>query len=526
MTKFPRREIFKIPKLVNLLMAILSAVLLISAFPGFELFYFAWLAFVPLFFAVKNEKDSWFASFVLGWTFGTLFFFGSCWWLTFAPTTYANFPALLSYFLLFCVCLVAGLFPAIAAVPVSVLLKRFGAKAIFFAPFLWTATEFLRFWLTGNNWNAVGYSQAFRAEIIQLAAVGGVSLIGFLIVSFNAALFYFLIKRSYLSALPLCLTGILLAGTIIYSRAEISAVKNHDQFKSEDTNIIAVQPNVPMSDLDDAKWQILRQKHIESAESAIVNIKRQRANVEGQKTIVIFPESPMNFMYGRDEEFQEFIKAFTVKNNVGVLFNSAESNRKGDQFYNSAVMVNEEGRKIFQYDKIHLLPFGEYLPLSELVGQIIPPMVGNYAFGENYELVPLGDAKAGVMICFESHFPDLSNKFVRNGADALVEMTNDGYLGNTPILRQHLANAVFRAVETNRPVLRVTNVGITARISERGEITDAANVYTEATRVWTVGKSDGRETVYVKFGDWFAWLCVIISCGLIIVIFKRNYKNN
>ena len=109
-----------------------------------------------------------------------------------------------------------------------------------------------------------------------------------------------------------------------------------------------------------------------------------------------------------------------------------------------------------------------------------------------------------------------------NGADVLIEMTNDGYLGNTPVLRQHLANAVFRAVETDRPVLRVTNVGITAYINEPGEISDAADVYTEATRTWTIAKSDGEQTFYVRYGDWFAWLCVIVSFGLLILAFLKR----
>ena len=154
----------------------------------------------------------------------------------------------------------------------------------------------------------------------------------------------------------------------------------------------------------------------------------------------------------------------------------------------------------------------------------MPALVGSFSYGEEYDLLPFGEAKAGVMICFESHFGNLSREFVRNGADVLIEMTNDGYLGKTPILRQHLANAVFRAVETNRPVLRVTNVGITAYINERGEISDAADSYTEATRVWTVSQSDGNQTFYVKYGDWFAWLCSLVSLALLFLSF-RNRKH-
>ncbi|MCY7377572.1 MAG: apolipoprotein N-acyltransferase, partial [Pyrinomonadaceae bacterium] len=187
-------------------------------------------------------------------------------------------------------------------------------------------------------------------------------------------------------------------------------------------------------------------------------------------------------------------------------------------------MINPQGAKIGQYDKIHLVPFGEFAPVPSPLKPFIPTLVGSFQPGENYNLFPVGNAQAGIMICYESHFASLSREFVRRGADVLIEMTNDGYLGNTAVLRQHLASAVFRAVETNRPVLRATNVGITAYIDERGEISDAAEVYTETTRLWTVSKSDGGQTFYVKYGDWFAWLCSIVSLGLLIFSFRHKER--
>ena len=287
-------------------------------------------------------------------------------------------------------------------------------------------------------------------------------------------------------------------------------------------NIIAVQPNVPMSGLKYSNWEKLRQRHVKLAENALN--QGPKTNDEGQSTIIIFPESPMNFMYEDDLDFQTFIRDFAVKNNASVLFNSAQPNLKGTNVYNSAVMINPKGEKIGQYDKIHLVPFGEYVPLPEPIAAVVPTMVGNFEIGDEFDLLPFGEAKGGIMICFESHFASLSREFVRNGADVLIEMTNDGYLGDTPVLRQHLANAIFRAVETNRPVLRVTNVGITAYINERGEISDATQPYTEDTRVWTVKQSDGSQTVYVKYGDWFAWLCSIVSLALIIWSFWKGKK--
>jgi apolipoprotein N-acyltransferase len=226
-------------------------------------------------------------------------------------------------------------------------------------------------------------------------------------------------------------------------------------------------------------------------------------------TTVIFPESPMNFAYEEDEEFRQFVSAFAARNNVNVLFNSAEPDAAAKKYFNSAVLVDKSGREIAQYDKIYLLPFGEAVPAP--LQSVVPAFVGSFSYGKNYSLVPLGDVRAGIMICFESHFGELSRRYVEQGADVIIEMTNDGYLGPTPVLRQHLANAVFRAVETKRPVLRTTNVGITAYINERGDVIDPAESYTEATRVWSAAPSDGTRTFYVRYGDWFAWLCTIVT---------------
>lgn len=578
----------KIPDAKSILLAILSAALLILAFPDFEFWFLAWFAIVPLLIAVDREKDSFSRSFFIGWISGTIFFFGTCWWLTFAPITYAGFPGVVAYALLFCVTAFAGLYIGLFAGLFSLFVRQFGNWGILSGPFLWTAIDFLRYWTTGNNWNAIGYSQAFNS-FVNLASFGGVPFVGFCVLFANIIVFHYFIyvrddsgleqsgfhprsitDRSLRLILKereipgfqrrLLVNGFLIAPLIIFlgsvyiSIAFFDSALLRDPFSQTPTNnfVVAVQPNVPMSGLTNTKWLLLRAEQAKLAESAInspnfaYSAKRRAmsdalpANIEKRKRfyeelaieafrkgnkIVVLPESPMNFQYQLDPEFRDFIKEFALRNNVSVLFNSAEPDRRRPNgYFNSAVMVNERGEKIVQYDKMYLLPFGEFVPLPEFLAQYIPTMVGRFSPGEEYDLLPFGDTKAGVMICFESHFPTLSREFVRNGADILVEMTNDGYLGNTPVLRQHLASAVFRAVETNRPVLRVTNVGITAYINERGEVLDAANSYVEATRIWSVAKSDGRQTIYVRFGDWFAWLCSILSLGMFIFFLINRRK--
>jgi apolipoprotein N-acyltransferase len=513
--KFPDLRRF-LPSWKNLLLAVLAAVLLILAFPDFDHWLLAWAAFVPLLWAVEREKQSAARSFVLGWVFAIVFFFGTCWWLTFAPITYAGFPPALAYLLLFCVTVVAGIFPAVFAAVLSVLLKRFGSSAMLAAPIVWPATEFARYWITGNNWNAVAYSQAFGGWGLGLAGFGGIYLTGSAIVLFASLAVTALLnfrapagraKGVYSLIALACLTALLFFSA---SRKEPLPEPGPDV-----STVIAVQPNVPMAGLNEQRWRQLRLEHTVLSERAM-----QGPAGTGRPTTVIFPESPMNFMFDEDEEFQAFIHAFAAKNNVNVLFNSAEPDAANKKYFNSAVMVGPDGREIAQYDKIYLMPFGEAVPFP--LQSVVPALVGSFSYGHNYNLFPLGDARAGVMICFESHFPDLSREYVRRGADAIIEMTNDGYLGPTPVLRQHLANAVFRAVETDRPVLRVTNVGITAYISERGEVVDPASSYTEDTRVWTVGRSDGGQTVYVRFGDWFAWLTVAVTAALLALSFRRK----
>ncbi len=542
-----------LPSWQSALLAVLGAILLILAFPDFDYWFLAWFALVPLMYAVEREKASIAKSFVTGWLFGTIFFFGTCWWLTFAPINYAGFPWWLAYFLLLCVCLVVGLFPALFAGILSLLFRRFGQPAILASPFIWVFTEFFRYWLTGNNWNALGYSQTLSGDL-DWASIGGVQLLSFIAAFYNllalgmlALLFDEVSKRLGIAKDPVLPPKVeqtdsdtpmfrqindgsdddlnpfhMFAALAVFVVFAWVTNPNHYYPTGPKSNLIAVQPNVPMSGLDYNKYDQLRQRQIELAEGEIRKIKEQLSEGSQTPITVVLPESPMNFAYNDDREFQQFIGEFARRNNVSVLFNSAEPDFGTTKYFNSAVMVGPDGKEAAQYDKIYLLPFGEAVP-RPLEG-ILPGFVGNFAYGREYDILPVGDAKAGVMICFESHFGALSREYARNGADVLIEMTNDGYLGPTPVLRQHLANAVFRAVETNRPVLRVTNVGVTAYINERGEVLDEAPSYQEATHVWSVSKSDGSQTFYVRYGDWFAWLCVIVTLGLVGVAIIRRRK--
>jgi apolipoprotein N-acyltransferase len=295
--------------------------------------------------------------------------------------------------------------------------------------------------------------------------------------------------------------------------------------------VVALQPNVPMEPVGStAETEELIDRHLSLSERALNDWERGASNesVKDQRTrlglprIVIWPESPMNFTYTNDSQFREVVARFATKNRASVLFNSLEPAPAGGA-YNSAVMVNEEGRLAAQYDKIRLLPFGEYVPLPRwLPGvNLVPVMVGDFTPGAEYPLMPLGEARAGVFICFESAFPSIARRFVQDGADVLINISNDGYLGPTPVMRQHLANTIFRAVENGRPVMRVTNTGITAYIDGDGHVFDETEGFKAATRTWTVTRASHEKTFYTAHGDLFVAACAAISILLLAASLRK-----
>lgn len=537
------------PSRREFLAACASAALLVASFPDFNLWFLAWVALVPLLFAVASRPQP-VRAFLLGWLAGTVFFYGSCYWLTFAMINYGGIPAVVAYTLLLPGAAVVGLFPATACLVLARLCQKRGAHALFAAPFIWAACEWLRFLITGQLWNAVGYSQAYVPQLIQIAKLGGVYAIGFVIVSVNAALAYLILKRTKRAALVS--SGVIAALALLTTFLALEPPASETY--SPSALVVAVQPNVAVNFARSAEEEAqLVERHIVLSEEALavwertqwgkIDRLRTEADARGgwtnadQKSlvdyerlrdlprVVVFPESPMNFRYSANEEFRERVASFTRRNHTSLLFNSLQP-APGGGAYNSAVLVDETGRLTAQYDKIRLLPFGEYVPVPRWLpgATLLPTMVGDFTPGDKYPLLPAGDAKIGVFICFESAFPELTGRFAREGADALINISNDGYLGKTPVLRQHLANTIMRAVETGRPVMRVTNTGISALVDERGRIVEQTNSYEPTVRAWTLTRPQRSNTFYTILGDTFAACCAVVSFVLLALTFKRRKR--
>ena len=277
--------------------------------------------------------------------------------------------------------------------------------------------------------------------------------------------------------------------------------------------VIALQPNVPMAPVKSVdERNALLERHLSTGPEA----KRWPNDLP---KLVVWPESPMNFTYGSDKSFQELLATFTKENGTSLLFNSLET-APGGGAYNSALLINEEGRLISQYDKIRLMPFGEYVPLPQWLpgASLISGIVGDFTPGASYTLMTVGERRIGTFICIEAAYPYIARNLVREGADGLINISNDGYLGPTAVMRQHLANAVFRAVENRTSILRVTNTGLSARIDSMGFVRDQTQGFQTTVKMWMWPDWKERSTFYTRHGDVFVQVCAAISLAVIAIL--------
>ncbi|HEX3145298.1 MAG TPA: apolipoprotein N-acyltransferase, partial [Pyrinomonadaceae bacterium] len=332
-----------------------SAILTVLSFPNFDLWFLAWVSLVPLLIVVTRTANSR-KAFVAGWLWGTIFFYGTCWWLTYPMIHYAAFRWWLAYPLLLIPIMLVALFPAAACASLPQIVRRFGPRAIILAPLIWSSFEYLRYLVTGQLWNALGYSQAFHPLIILPARWGGVYLVSAMLVSPNASVCLLILRRDVISILTAAV--FLLAPLVLIIAAFGQLMSEPASSDASSTFVAGIQPNVPVDAGDNTSMDDLLNRHIRLSRQALSN-----ASTESYWTrLVIWPESPMNFSYSRDPHLRQVIGEFARTNHTSVLLNSLEPAKNGgDQ--NSAILVNEKGEMSARYDKIRLMPFGEYVPL-------------------------------------------------------------------------------------------------------------------------------------------------------------------
>lgn len=479
--------------LLNLVLALLSAVLLLLSVPRFDISLLAAVALAPLLVAVAREPRP-ARRFLVSWAAGFVYWFGVCYWIQFVLAFHGGLGEIGGWavFTLFATAkgLHLALFGSLAGPLMS---RRYAIPAV---AALWTGIERthgpLGFaWFTLGN---AGIDMDIPLRVVPYVGVYGVS---FAFALMSAALAVCALRRPrwellWLS-LPLALP--LLPPLPSWQRGAETAV--------------VAQPNISETQqwTIDSYNDVVRRMTLSSLHVAL-------APDQPPPAFIAWPEAPAPFYYDDNAQFRGAINLLAHTARVPVIVGNVTRTASGAPL-NSATIVSAEGRRVDRYDKIFLVPFGEFIPpFFNWAVSKISSEAGDFVPGSRIVVAPLNGHKVGTFICYESVFPHLVRQFAANGADVLVNISNDGYFGHLAGRDQHLKIARMRAVENRRWLIRATNDGVSAAIDPAGRITKRFPDHAEAYgRVRFDYRSD--TTPYTRHGDWFAWGC--LAAGLVAV---------
>ncbi len=470
----------------------------------------------------KSKSDHSGQAFWLGYACGIVWYLGSCYWIYNTMHLYGELSSALSIGILILFALYVALYHGLFAALLAKIAKPRGdasdprtrqkamRRALYSIPFLWVAIELARTHITGFPWDLLGTSQVGNiplAFVSRWTGVYGVSFeIALVNTAFAAALLAHARRRHELLGIAMVAAVIFQAGALIHPRPSASTHK-----------AMLVQSNIPVIGEGWTEEYFSNTIRELQAASDFVHNEPHPA-----PRLIVWPESPAPF-YIPDPNFRQGLAQLATSQQAYVLAGSLgverpQGKETASALLNSAVLVKPDGSLGLRYDKIHLVPFGEYVPFKRLfsfAGKITKD-VGDFTPGRERTIFDLDGHKVGVFICYESVFPDEIRRFPQRGAEVLVNISNDGWYGESGAPGQHLNMARMRAIENDRWVLRATNSGITAAIDPYGRLVDEAprNVRRgmEARYAFINGT-----TFYSRHGDWFAYLCVLVSVIALVV---------
>lgn len=478
----------------NWLLAVLSALLLVLAFPRFSLAFLAPFALAPLLVAVAREPSPR-RRFLLGWVAGVIFWFGVCYWIQFVLAYHGGLGEAGGWavFLLFCV--LKAIHMGVFAMAAGVLMRGWWAVPAVAA--LWVGIEWTHNYL-GFAWLALGNAAIGMSIPLRLAPYTGVYGISFAFMIMATALAVAALRRPRLELA--WLASLLLLGLLPAmpqpQRARESAV--------------LVQPNLGM----EAEWTA-ESVDLMHRRLAGLSLETVASAPPGETpSIIVWPEVPAPLYYEGDPRFREYVNALARTTGAHTLVGTVAHLPDGRPL-NSAQLVSPAGTPISRYDKMNLVPFGEFVPWPlGAVAQKISTEVGDFVPGNRLVISPVGRHRIGAFICYESVFPDFVRRFAAGGAEVLFNLSNDGYFGRSAAREQHLDIVRMRAVENRRWILRATNDGRTATIDPAGRIRAQLKPYEQAAQR-TGFTYIPEQTLYTRAGDWFPILCGVSSLGLL-----------
>jgi apolipoprotein N-acyltransferase len=515
----------------QIFLAFFSGGLLTLAFPRFNISILAWIGLISLFFSLKNASLR--ASFFLGWICGLSYFGGTLYWVIETMAIYGHIVLWQSLLISLALVSYLSLFIGSFALLWNWFRRRFSSVAtVFIAPLIWTCLEFLRaHLLTGFPWSTLGYSQYMHLQLIQFSDMTGVYGVSFLIVLVNAGLFtlfeYILAREAaretnWKAAHPasaICIALILIAAVGLAEGYGAHKLHARQPQTEETLTVGIVQGNIPQEE----KWNCQLQDAIYSGYQALTLLAaRQKPNV------IIWPETSAPFINEQRGDYLDHISPLAQKAGVPLVVGSPRIAREitGEiSLKNSAFLLSSEGKILDYYDKIHLVPFGEYLPLGQILSHLgsVVNEIGEFSSGNRYTIFQLGHWRFGVVICYEVIFPNLFRKFARQGVNFMVNITNDAWFDQSSAPYQHFSMVVFRAIESGISVVRVANTGISGMIDPWGRVLLETPLFHRLAMVRPL-KLYRENTFYVRHGDLFVESCLIILGLLLILGYYKVYQ--
>jgi apolipoprotein N-acyltransferase len=472
---------------LNWILALASAALLILTFPKFSLVWLAPVALAPLLVALAREPR-WARRFLLGWGAGVAYWFGVCYWIQFVLSFHGGVGDVVGWALLLLFCAAKALHLGVFAIFAGMLMRRWWAAPAVAA--LWVAVEATHGSL-GFAWLALGNAGIDMAVPLRLAPFTGVYGISFVFAMMAAALALAAMRRPRRELLWLApiLLLLLLPPMPPAERGREAA--------------LLVQPNISETE----QWTAESLGRLKQRQ---VMLSLRGALAEAQPpSIIAWPEVPAPFYYSEDAEFRDYVNNLARAAKAYVLL-GVVAHTPGGGPVNSAALVSPEGTLVSRYDKVNLVPFGEFVPWPLGFANKISTEVGDFTPGSRVIVSSVGEHRLGTFICYESVFPNFVRKFAAGGAEVLFNISNDGWFGKSAARAQHLSMVRMRAAENRRWILRATNDGITATIDSAGRLRGTLPPYQEAASYTGFSYVSGL-TVYTRFGDWFALLCAAVA---------------
>jgi apolipoprotein N-acyltransferase len=543
------------------LLAIVSAGLQIAVFPLPDQYFLCWVAVTPLLVALLRTRPpdtlqlrdgvqlrpaKPLQGFVLAYGCGILCYAGSCYWIYHTMRRYGGLGAAGALGILILFCLYLALYHGVFGLLLSLLANGgaagdgqpsgstggganpFPRRALLLAPFVWVMVELARTRLTGFPWDLLGIAQVDNIPLARIATLTGVYGLSFEIMLVNTALAAAFLMREETNQRPKRMP-------LLFAAVAAAALLQAGRWitpppAAVDHTARLVQQNIPV--LQGGDWtqeyfeSTLRDLSWVSLHPPVLNGPGQDPSRPGSAQaasphpdLIIWPESPAPF-YTTDPAFRETVshvareaQTWVLAGSLGVG-NAGETPAHATELYNSASLISPAGEWVTRYDKVHLVPFGEYVPFKRIFGFAggLTKEVGDFAPGTSRAPLEAGSSRLGVFICYESIFPGEIRQLAANGAEVFINISNDGWYGDSGAYAQHLKQARMRAVENARWLLRATNTGVTAAIDPYGRVVSTMPRKLRAVLEAHYRLSD-RITVYTRHGDWFAYLCAIISWG-------------